>query len=255
MSDRIEGSGRAGVCEWSREEETEPRACHEPPEVTRARSDREAQIRAERWAQGEGERGMSTKQGTSQLSPTPQTSEGLDADEQRRVDNDNRKRLQLIDHPLDEDPIGNAIPGLLAGGIPAGVEAAAGRLGARAVAGAVAGHAIEHVEADALTHAHAAHSDHGTHGTHHAATKQSQPMTKPTQPTTKPAEAPKTSTATPALQPHVPAGQSSASGLSSESVKEPTGSVPPPVLGRDRSPYAPGTAPVCIPERPVVIHG
>ena len=216
-------------------------------------------MRAERWAQGEGERGMSTTKGTSELSPTPQTSEGLNADEQRRVDVDNRKRLERIDQPLEEDPIGNAIPGLLAGGIMGGVEAAAGGAGARGIGSAVAGHVVEHVEADALTHAHAAHGAHGVHpanDAHGATTKPTAPRTPGTKPiSTDAPKASKASTATPALKPYVPAPQTGAGGLSSEPVKEPTHSVAPPVLGHDRSPYAPGTAPVRIPERPLVIQG
>lgn len=246
MSNRIEVGSRGRVC--SREDDPEERACHEPPEAARARSEREAQMRAERWARGEDERGMSTKHGTSQLSPTPQTSEGLDAEEQRRVDADNRQRLARVDQPLEDDPIGNAIPGLLAGGIVGGLEGAAGGAGARGIAGSVAAHAVEHVEADALTHAHPAHGAHGAH----SARDPHEARTAP-KPTVVPKQA--TATAAPARKADVPAGQTGANGLSSEPVKEPNESVPPPVIGRDRSPYAPGTAPVCVPERPVVIQG
>ncbi len=238
MSESCQGvTNRSRV---SNHEPDEGRSCEGPkedPQAARIRADREAEARREAWSRGEGERGMSSRQGSSQVAPTPPVCTGPTQQERAAAETARR------DKPLEHDVIGNMIPGMFVGGLMAGLEAGAAGAGVRGIAGHVAEHVVVDVEADLVAHdgAHAAGAAGGSHGrTQHAPAQTPSAATRPS--STEPSR-----TADPA-----PAGRSS-SRASSEIVKEPTQSTPePPPVGRDRPPYPPGRAPVVIPEPPVI---
>lgn len=131
-------------------------------------------------------------------------------------------RTKAIDRPLEDDVIGNMIPGALAGGAMAGV--------ARATVTSSLG-------AMAST----------------AATSATRDLTKQI---AKEAIVQSVKTSVDVTTLDAPAGISK--NAASAPAKEPLESKPeaePPVVGRDRSPYAPGAAPIRIPEAPMIIRG
>lgn len=228
MSESCQGVTSRGRI--SSHEADEPRSCDAPkedPEAARARADREAEARREAWSRGEGERGMTSRHGSSQLSPTPPVCNGPTKQERAAAETARR------DKPLEDDVVGNMIPGLFAGGLTAGLQAGASGAGIRGIAAHVLEHAVIDVEADIIHHevSHAANGA-GSHGANEAAGGPSH--TSP---------------------PSTAAGRSS-SRAASEVAPEPNQSVPNEVekapVGRDRTPYAPGHAPVKIPEAPLV---
>lgn len=131
-------------------------------------------------------------------------------------------RTKAIDPPLQDDVIGNLIPSALVGGAAGAVHHLALTSTAAGIGGAVAAHAAKDVAADAVKHA-VVHSF-----------KDSVDVTT--------------------IAPAAGASKNAAS----VPVKEPNESRPepePPPVGRDRSPYAPGAAPIRIPEVPMIIRG
>lgn len=133
-------------------------------------------------------------------------------------------RTKAVDRPLEDDVIGNMIPGAIVGGVAAGIARGALTSSLGAMAATAATHAVKDVATDAATHALA------------DSVKRSVDVTTLDRPA---------------------AGMSK--GAASVPVEEPRESKPqaepPPAIGRDRSPYAPGYAPIRIPEAPVVIRG
>lgn len=142
-------------------------------------------------------------------------------------------RTQAIDRPLEDDVIGNLIPGAIVGGAGAAVRAGGASLGAMATAAAkkvatkLASGAAKHAAVESL--------------------KRSVDVT---------------TLDAPANVSQSSASSGGAAGVSrggaSVPVTEPNESkVEPeaPPVGQDRSPYAPGYAPIRIPEAPVVIRG
>lgn len=233
MSDTCQGvTSRSSI--QSREPD-EARACEPPkedPEAARARADREAEARREAWSHGEGERGMTSRHATSRLSPTPPECPGPTAQERAAA------ATAKMDKPLEHDILGNMIPSLFAGGILAGVEAGAAGLGAGEIAGHVAEHALVDAQADLLTH-----------GATHVGTA----------PATAAGRGEAAQAHAPAAGPsHASVGRTSPRAAASEIAPEPNQSTierEPAPMGRDRAPYAPGHAPVKIPEAPMMIRG
>lgn len=137
------------------------------------------------------------------------------------------QQTKKADPKLADDPAGNAIPGLVAGGV--GAAGSAVSTGAK-VTTALAKHVVEHAAAEAIQHvvAEAAHVAAGVGATLPASTP---PGEKP-------------SSAAPA------AGRSGARGVSEAPTDALDGgkSEPQPPAGRDAIPYRPGKVPVRIPE-------
>jgi hypothetical protein len=179
MADRCEGAATTRTRSYSSEEKTSCETPKEDPEQARVREEREAAARRDAWARGEGERGMS-KNATSTYGATPPVSNGPTLQERKAAE------TKKYDRPLEDDPVGNAIPGLVAGGIVAGAEAAAAG-GAKAIAGHVAKHTAVHVAADVIEHEapHVAHAAASTMKTGpdaaapRGASKQSSPSSTP----------------------------------------------------------------------------
>jgi hypothetical protein len=129
---------------------------------------------------------------------------------------------KAVDRPLEDDVIGNMIPGALAGGAAGAVHHLALTSTAAGLGTAVATHAAKDVAIDAAKHA-VVH-----------ALKRSVDVTT------------------------IAAVAGTSKNAASVPVTVPNESKPDPEtppVGRDRSPYAPGAAPIRIPEAPTVIRG
>jgi hypothetical protein len=129
---------------------------------------------------------------------------------------------KAVDPPLQDDVIGNMIPGALVGGAGAGVARGAVTSSLRSMAATAAAHTAKDIAKDAAKHALVVSV--------------------------------KTSVDVTTLD--APAAVSK--GAASVPVKEPLESKPEPekpAVGQDRSPYAPGYAPLRIPEAPTIIRG
>jgi hypothetical protein len=182
--------------------------------------------------------GMS-RDAASTPAPRPPTCDGPTPAERAREESERRSREMHMasrahtaktDRPLEDDPIGNAIPGLVAGGIAAGAHSAGASAGHFVTD--VAKHAALHVAADVIHHA-------AEHGAHAIGKRVGDASLAPESPPPKqPPSAPATAAA----------GRSGSRAVS-EPAEEPAGKseVSPPV-GRDAIPYRPGYAPVRIPE-------
>jgi hypothetical protein len=156
-----------------------------------------------------------------------------------------------LDRPLEDDPIGNAIPGMLAGGIVSGGRALASstlpNVGeefvknnivheSKRLVTQVGGYALEHAAGEVALHAveHTAHAM--AHNTRGHVPKAQQPVAQGA-----PSSAPPSSSA---------AGRSGANAVS-EPARDPRdggksdAAMP---AGRDAIPYRPGQAPARIPE-------
>jgi hypothetical protein len=144
-------------------------------------------------------------------------------------------RTKAIDPPLEDDVIGNMIPGALVGGAAGAIHGLAAREGAAGVAHAALAHATKDVAYEAGAHAAA-------HAVHEGAERVIRSSFG------HPAETPEHAS------PVGPGGMSK--DAASMPVSEPVESQSPPApVGHDRSPYAPGFAPLRIPEAPMVIRG
>jgi hypothetical protein len=127
-----------------------------------------------------------------------------------------------VDRPLEDDVIGNMIPGAMVGGVAAGVTRGALTSSLRSAAATAATHTAKDLVKDGAKEAFV--------------------------------QSVKTSVDVTTLD--APSGVSQ--GAASVPVEEPVESKPepePPAFGHDRSPYAPGYAPLRIPEVPMVIRG
>lgn len=154
-------------------------------------------------------------------------------------------RTKAIDRPLQDDPLGNAIVGAVAGGVGAGVRAAASEAAAGAAGRSVLGHMAEETGKQlAKGAAKEGVKDAATHAAREHGIRSGRIALAP--------------------EPHAPpaATQTDAAGRSSpraasEVAPEPNASTTEDVTGRDRVPFAPGKAPVRVPEAPlaVVIRG
>jgi hypothetical protein len=131
-------------------------------------------------------------------------------------------RTKAIDPPLQDDVIGNLLPGAIAGGVGAGIARGALTSSLGSMAATAAAHTAKDVASGAAK----------------------QVLVESVQ------RSVDVTTLAPA------AGTSK--NAASVPVDEPNQSTPeaePPRAGRDRSPYAPGAAPIRIPEAPTVIRG
>jgi hypothetical protein len=217
------------------EEEPKCEPSAEQAEQARARIEREAEVRRDAWLSSQNEGGMSSR-GTSTMGDTKQVSQGPTREEKRRAE------IAKKDLPLEDDPVGNALPGLLVGALVAAVGGAAPSGTASAAARGAAHHASREVQAAVM--------ENGAHAVLHRQGALPPDSKGPSRPTERPS-APKPSP--------TPPGKTSPKA-SSQVVKEPNRSEPPHVSGQDRVPYAPGAAPVRVPdaprgESPTVIKG
>lgn len=201
-------------------------------EKGRAQGDREAAARLSAWVEGEG--GMTSKSAASMLAPVAPRSNGPTRNELLAAE------LARKDKPLEDDVIGNMLPTLLVTGVATAVKTALAE-GLGAVASHVAKHAVIEVVGEQVVHA-------GAHGAVEVA--------KSFVPAPAIADDAKPLEATPTPAP-TSAGRSGARGAS-EPATEPTQSIDPrqeaPTF-RDRVPYAPGRAPLRVPEAPMSIRG
>jgi len=245
MTERCAGVSQSKVNEWSKDEERSCETPKEEPEAARMRRDREAEARQNTWIScGDHDAGMS-RSGMSTRGQAPNASVPTDADKRLAANARKAEETRKLDRPIESDPIGNAIPGLLAGGIVAGVEAAAAEAGAAGIVGSIAKHSAEHIAGDVIEHA-----AHVIAERHNAARGQADKAAPPT------ADGGESEPDTPYGPPLPPAaGSSSPAGRSSskatsESAPDPDKSQAPVLRGQDRVPYRPGEAPFRVPEAP-----
>lgn len=231
MTDRCGGVGTERAWTHASEESScEPSAEQletKRQEANQATGDR----RRDEWIAGMSRGAASVPAGRASCEGSTADERARDAAAQRSRDMHmaSAAHTKPRDLPLKDDPVGNAIPGLVAGGIVAGGSAiASGALtGTKAVVVAVGKHLAEEVVTEGVQLA-AEHGAHALRG-HEGAADASAP-----------------SMAAPAVT--TPAGRSGPRAVS-EPVRQPAGkSEPAPPAGRDAIPYLPGHAPGRIPE-------
>ena len=116
MTERCAGVSQSKVNEWSKDEERSCETPKEEPEAARMRRDREAEARQNTWIScGDHDAGMS-RSGMSTRGQAPNASVPTDADKRLAANARKAEETRKLDRPIESDPIGNAIPGLLAGG-------------------------------------------------------------------------------------------------------------------------------------------
>ena len=146
MTERCDGAGAGRV----RDHSTEETAC-EPPvedqEARRLQNERSGEQRRDSWIDEHDSRGGMSQRAASKISRTSPSCDGLTAGETARAASDVRSHEMHMrsagytkgtDKPLEDDVIGNALPGLVVGSVAAGV-----RAGAASVWGGSAKHLVE----------------------------------------------------------------------------------------------------------------
>lgn len=266
MTDRCESSGVRGA-----RRSYEEVSCEPTPEELEAKrqeaakpSPTDAEERRDAWIAGQSSN--SASKGVPSAScdgPGPKERAATEAAERsRQMHLASMRYTATKDRPLEDDPVGNAIPGMVAGGIVGLGRAAAGsalvapsakisaqRAGeiaaheAARVVAKTATHNAEHVAAELALHAaeHGAHAAHAAYAKHERATAEAEGLGSP--PVLPP-------TPHGVASPPAAAGRSSGSG-SSEVARDPMEggkSEPKGPSGSDRLPYLPGRAPARIPE-------
>ena len=245
MTERCTGLGQSKVNEWADREERSCEPPKEDPQAARARLDREAEARQNEWIScGDHDAGMS-RSAMSTRGKAPNASVPTDADKRRAANARKAEETRKLDRPIQSDPVGNAIPGLIAGGIVGGVRAAAAEAGVGGIAGSVTKHSAEHIAGDIIEHGAHALAEGEKHAEADPAAKGAESKTGT-----------QGSSDTPYGPPPPPNGSASgAAGRSSgratsEAAPEPNKSEAPPLRGQDRVPYRPGEAPLRVPEAP-----
>lgn len=252
MTERCSGATRSRFEEWSEREE----GCDAPKEdgeAVRKRCDREAEARQSRWIQSDEGAGGMSRAAMSTLGEAPVACAPTDAEIRAAVNARAAERTRRIDPPIQSDPIGNALPGLLVGGLLGGLRAAAAGAGIFKSAGAAGKEVAEGVAVEVADHGvrrvaqkHAdPHKEGRAAGAVGGARTGEATRGAPGEPCT---PHPSPSAEAHRVDPGV-AGRSSPKGAS-ETVPEPNKSEAPPLRGQDRVPYRPGEAPFRIPEAP-----
>lgn len=257
--DRCDGLGETRVRDYSAPDEAACEPSGEDREAARMRDDHAAEQRRNAWASEGDQRAGVSAGSASMISKTTPSCDGPTKTEQEaeasaRRSHDLHMRsgayTKKTDLPLQDDPVGNAIPGLVVGGLSSGVRAAAtSAFGGSAknvasnvahesirMAGAIGRHAAEDVAAEAITHG-------AEHGAHAAKEQIKRGVDLP---------AAKMAPSGPSPSGPGPAavGRSGARGVS-EPVERSGGMSHPAVpTGQDRIPFQPGMVPVRIPEAP-----
>lgn len=251
MTERCGGAARSRFEEWSPRDEEGCEAASEDAEAVRARCDREAEARQSRWIQSDEGGGGMSRASTSTLGEVPVACAPTDAEIRAAVNARAAERTRRLDPPIQSDPIGNAIPALLAGGLLTGLEALAAGAGILKSAGAVGkelakGVALELADHGARdiadNHSYLQSEDRvaGAIGDARSGEGKGGAQGSPCAPLPSPSVG----------QHRVDTARRSSSQGTSEVAPEPNKSEVPPLRGQDRVPYRPGEAPFRVPEAP-----